>query len=409
CNGTNWINALGLGSAGYDFKRNPTATPLPSTTFVAADWTISDFNACSDNYDLINSYEGIRVPPSAISLGATYGAGCSSATVSVTGTEAVAGGAPLTYQWYYSAPGDIGWTMVSNGGVYSGATLATLTISDTLEVNDTVYFDLVINDDANSESDEYIICKLQNGINVNYSSSAQHTLFIRDNDRALPIASNQLSLNLLTSFNNGSFSTNSSEISAYDVVSKRIFIANSIGNKLDIADFSNPTAPLLKYSVDLSSYGAINSVAVHNALVAVALENPLNRQDSGRVVFLDTNGVFINQVNVGIQPDMIIFNHAGTKVYTANEAEPSDDYINDPDGSISVINISAGILNLNSSNVTHVTFTSFNGQEAILRTSGVRIYGQSGIASKDLEPEYITIADDDSKCWVTLQENNAIA
>ena len=148
CNGTNWINALGLGSAGYDFKRNPTATPLPSTTFVAADWTISDFNACSDNYDLINSYEGIRVPPSAISLGATYGAGCSSATVSVTGTEAVAGGAPLTYQWYYSAPGDIGWTMVSNGGVYSGATLATLTISDITGLVGYQYYCQVMEDTA---------------------------------------------------------------------------------------------------------------------------------------------------------------------------------------------------------------------------------------------------------------------
>jgi len=148
CDGTNWINALGLGSAGYDFKRNPTATPLPSTTFVATDWSISDFNACSDNYDLINSYEGIKTPPSATSLGATYGAGCSSATVSVTGTEAVAGGAPLTYQWYYSAPGDMGWTMVSNGGVYSGATLATLTISDITGLVGYQYYCQVMEDTA---------------------------------------------------------------------------------------------------------------------------------------------------------------------------------------------------------------------------------------------------------------------
>ena len=148
CDGSSWINALGLGSAGYDFKRNPTATPLPSTTFVATDWTITDFNACSDNYDLINTYEGIRTPPSATSLGATYGAGCSSATVSVTGTEAVAGGAPLTYQWYYSAPGDTGWTMVSNGGVYAGATLATLSISDITGLVGYQYYCQVMEDTA---------------------------------------------------------------------------------------------------------------------------------------------------------------------------------------------------------------------------------------------------------------------
>ncbi|EAZ96655.1 Outer membrane autotransporter barrel [Flavobacteria bacterium BAL38] len=148
CNGTNWINALGLGSAGYDFKRNPTATPLPSTTFVSTDWSISDFNACNDNYDLINSYEGIRVPPTATSLGATYGAGCSSATVSVTGTEAIVGGAPLTYQWYYSAPGDIGWTMVTNGGIFSGATSDTLSISDITGLVGYQYYCQVMEDTA---------------------------------------------------------------------------------------------------------------------------------------------------------------------------------------------------------------------------------------------------------------------
>jgi len=285
----------------------------------------------------------------------------------------------------------------------------TLIVSDTLVVNDTISFDLAINDDSDIESDEYIICKLANGVNVNFASTAQHTLYIKDNDRVLPIANNQLTLNVLGSFNNGAFASNSAEISAYDSLSKRIFIANSIGSKLEIVDFSNPASPMMEYSIDITPYGAINSVAVKNGLVALAIENSVNRQDSGKVVFLDTNGVFISQVNVGVQPDMIIFNHAGTKIYTANEAEPSDDYVNDPDGSISIIDISGNVANLTAANVSHITFTSFNGQEATLKAQGVRIYGVSGIASKDFEPEYITIADDDSKAWVTLQENNALA
>ncbi|BCY27651.1 choice-of-anchor D domain-containing protein [Flavobacterium okayamense] len=148
CDGSSWINALGLGSQGYDFKRNPTATPIPSTTFVSTDWTIVDFNSCSDNYDLINTYQGIRTPPSATTLGATYGASCTSASVSVTGTEAVAGGAPLTYQWYFSAPGDTGWTMVSNGGVYSGATTDTLNISDITGLEEYQYYCQVMEDTA---------------------------------------------------------------------------------------------------------------------------------------------------------------------------------------------------------------------------------------------------------------------
>lgn len=285
----------------------------------------------------------------------------------------------------------------------------TIPVSDTLVLNDTIAFDITINDDAANESDEYLICKLANGVNTTFSATAQHTLYIKDNDRTSPIATNQLTFNLLGSFNNGAPASNSAEISAYDILSKRIFIANSIGSKLDIVNFSNPTSPVLINSIDVTPYGAINSVAVKNGLVALAIENTTNRQDSGKVVFLDTNGVLISQVVVGILPDMIAFNHAGTKVYTTNEAEPSDDYVNDPDGSISIVDISGGVATITSSSVSHITFTSFNGQEATLRAQGIRIYGVSGMASKDFEPEYITISDDDSKAWVTLQENNALA
>ena len=146
CDGSTWIGALGLGSAGYDFKRNPSATPLPSTTFNVADWTIVDFNSCSDNYDLINSYEGIRIPPSVTTLGATYGANCTTATISVNGTEAVLGGAPLTYQWFFSAPGDIGWTMLANGGVYSGATTDILSISNIAGLEGYQYYCQIMED-----------------------------------------------------------------------------------------------------------------------------------------------------------------------------------------------------------------------------------------------------------------------
>jgi len=285
----------------------------------------------------------------------------------------------------------------------------TIPVSDTLVVNDTIAVDVNLIDDAIAESDEFLIFKIANGTNVNFSASAQHTLYVKDDDRVLPVANNSLQLNLLSSFNNGAFASNSAEISAYDELSKRIFTANSIGSKLEIVDFRNPQTPILKSSIDISVYGSINSVAVHNGLVALAIENALNKQDSGKVVFLDTNGVFINQVTVGVMPDMIAFNHAGNKVYTTNEGEPNDAYTLDPEGSISVIDITNGIQNLNPSNVSHITFTSFNGNEASLRAQGIRIYGLNASASKDFEPEYITITDDDTKAWVTLQENNALA
>lgn len=302
------------------------------------------------------------------------------------------------------------YTNASNPADYTVAA-TTINVPNTLALNDSVSFTFNLVNDALVESDEYIIAKLSNGVNVTFSATAQHTLYITDNDRIVPEANHKLSLNLLGSFSNGTaFSgptqINSAEISAYDALSKNIYIANSIGSKLDIVDFSNPAAPVLINSINISAYGAINSVAVRNGLVALAIENTSTQQDSGKVVLLDTAGVFIKQVTVGMMPDMIVFNHAGTKIYTANEAQPNESYNIDPDGSISVVDISAGAIN---ATVSHITFTAYNGQETALRAQGIRIFGLNASASQDFEPEYITISDDDSKAWVTLQENNALA
>lgn len=302
------------------------------------------------------------------------------------------------------------YTTASNPADYS-VTATTLNVPTSLALNDSIAFTFNITDDASIESDEYIICKITNAVNVTVASTAQHTLYIKDNDRIIPTANNALNLSVLGSFSNGTaFSgptqINSAEISAYDALSKNIYIANSIGSKLDIVDFSNPAAPTLISSIDITPYGAINSVAAKNGIIALAIENTNTQQDSGKVVFLDTLGMFIKSVNVGMMPDMIVFNHAGTKVYTANEAQPNESYNIDPDGSISIVDISAGVLN---ATVSHITFTAYNGQEATLRAQGIRIYGTGATASKDFEPEYITISDDDTKAWVTLQENNALA
>jgi hypothetical protein len=293
---------------------------------------------------------------------------------------------------------------------------STLTIPSNATLNQLFSFDIPVNDDATAESDEYVIWKFANASNLTINTSAQTTLYIRDNDKVTPAAGTSVSLTLLSSFSNGTaFSgpaqINSAEISAYDSASKRVFIANSMGSKLDIVNLANPSAPALISSIDITPYGGINSVAVKNGIVAMAIENAANKQTNGKVVFLDENGGLIDSVTVGVMPDMVAFNHAGNKVYTTNEGEPNDAYTTDPEGSISVVDI-ATLLTMGistSTNVTNITFTAYNGQEATLRSQGIRIFGTGASAAQDFEPEYITISDDDTKAWVTLQENNAVA
>ena len=192
------------------------------------------------------------------------------------------------------------------------------------------------------------------------------------------------------------------EIPAYDPSSRRLFVTGP-NNRLDIADISNPASPITLSSLDLSSYGAgVNSVAIKNGIVALAMEaNPIT--NNGSVVFFDTNGVFQSQVTVGALPDMLTFTPDGNRVLVANEGEAANGV--NPDGSISIIDLSAGVLN---PTVNTATFTSFNGQENALRNQGVRIFpGQT--VSQDVEPEYITVSDDGTTAWVALQENNAVA
>ncbi len=286
--------------------------------------------------------------------------------------------------------------------------VSTVTFAANAPVNSTASITINLTNDALVESSEYIILRLSSPQNANMGTISQFAFYIGDDDKIIPSPANTLSLNLIGSFSNGVSGSNSAEIVAHDPGTQRLFIANSIGAKLDIVDFVDPANPVLLYSVPITTYGNINSVAVRNGIVAAAIENGTNPQDSGKVVFFNTNGVYLNQVKVGMMPDMITFNQAGTKVLTANEGEPNAAYTNDPDGSVSIINISGGISSLTQSNVAHVTFTVYNGQESTLRNQGIRIFGLNASASKDFEPEYITVSKDDTKAWVGLQENNAI-
>src|SRR5690606_24599149 len=107
-------------------------------------------------------------------------------------------------------------------------------------------------------------------------------------------------------------------------------------------DLSNPATPTLISTIDLSPYGGgPNSVDIKNGVVAVAVEANV-KTDNGFVVFFDTAGTYVGQVTVGALPDMLVFDATGDKLYVANEGEPSDDYTIDPEGSISVVDLSSG-------------------------------------------------------------------
>ncbi|NQV48073.1 MAG: hypothetical protein HQ504_09865 [Rhodospirillaceae bacterium] len=220
----------------------------------------------------------------------------------------------------------------------------------------------------------------------------------KDSNRSIGI-----SLKQIGTFNHGTaYDDGQAEIVAYDAKSEQVFVINAADGTVDILDVSDPAKPdkvgQIKVTDDLigKPVGGINSVAVHKGLVAVAVENDV-QQDNGWAAFYDKDGNFLNYVEAGALPDAVTFTPNGKYVLVANEGQPSDDYTNDPEGSVTIINLRRGVYN---PKVRTAGFNRFNGKAP----KGVRISGPNASVAQDLEPEYIAISKDSrtAELWPNL-------
>ncbi|MGH7452175.1 MAG: choice-of-anchor I domain-containing protein, partial [bacterium] len=204
------------------------------------------------------------------------------------------------------------------------------------------------------------------------------------------MAQSGLELKKIGTYKTGIFDQGASEIVAHDRKTQRLFVVNAQAARIDVVDISNPTSPVALAPIDVTPYGVVaNSVDVHDGVVAVAVQNAV-KTDPGKVVFFNAKGQFLSAVQVGALPDMLTFTPDGDEVLVANEAEPSDDYTADPEGSVSIIDLVHGARKVTQKNVRTVNFASFNN--AALDPS-LRIFGPNATVAQDLEPEYIAVLD----------------
>ena len=226
----------------------------------------------------------------------------------------------------------------------------------------------------------------------------------------------------------GIFHDGAAEIVGWHKGSQSIFVVNSGTKTVDILNaseltsqpLSNPLADsnlIKRDSIDLQGYlprielGGANSLALHDDLLAVVVEAG-NKQDQGVLILFDVNEVggisYKDYVYVGALPDMVTFTPDGKHALVANEGEPSDDYMVDPEGSISIVEIND---NGTVGTVQQVGFKEFNkgGSRHDELSKDVRVFGRGASVAQDLEPEYITVSDDSKMAFVSLQENNAKA
>jgi hypothetical protein len=217
---------------------------------------------------------------------------------------------------------------------------------------------------------------------------------------------NGIKLDPIGTYASGLFEVGAAEIVAHDPKTQYLFVVNARSAVVDVLSIANPAHPTKVGSIDVKPYGAVaNSVAVHDGIVAVAVENAV-KTDPGVAVFFDRHLRFLSKVTVGALPDMVTFTPNGRYVLVANEGEPNSDYSIDPEGSVSIIDLGRGVRKVRQSDVRTAGFTAFNHSTL---DSSIRIFGPNATVAQDLEPEYIAVSHDSKTAWVTCQEANAIA
>ena len=151
-----------------------------------------------------------------------------------------------------------------------------------------------------------------------------------------------LQLEKIGGYSAGQFLKSAAEIPAFDAASKRAFVVNAQSGKLDVLDLSDPKNPKKVGEVNgaaVLANGEVNSVAVKNGLVAIAIQAK-PKTDAGRIAIYQAADLkLLGSAPVGALPDMLTFTPDGKTILVANEAEPSDDYQVDPEGSISMVDV----------------------------------------------------------------------
>ncbi len=185
-----------------------------------------------------------------------------------------------------------------------------------------------------------------------------------------------------------------SEIPAFDNRTNTIWVAGVVG--VDVLDAD--TGALLKH-IDVTPHGAVNSVAIHNGLAALAVEAAsqssacpsCDRRDPGKVLFYDTRTRLpsgdITEVEVGSLPDMLTFTHDGRKLLVANEATPNRCCRH----RLYAAARSARHASASSTSKTRTVIATAEFENVPRLRAAISVYQRTGM---DFEPEYIAVEKD---------------
>ncbi len=197
-------------------------------------------------------------------------------------------------------------------------------------------------------------------------------------------------LSLAGTYETGIFDDGGAEI--VDFYDGKLFVTNANAARVDVLDASDITAPSLDMTLPVVSdtanflgrdFSGPTSVAVNGSgLVAVAIPaDPAT--DPGAIAFYNAaDNSFLGAVEVGALPDAVIFTPDNNILLSADEGEPDDDYVVDPEGSVSLVAVDSILTdgNVTSATVSIAGFTAFNADKDELLDEGIRIFGPGATA-----------------------------
>lgn len=195
------------------------------------------------------------------------------------------------------------------------------------------------------------------------------------------------------------------EIVAYDERGDTLWVAGVTG--IDVLE--RATGKWIR-NISVAPHGAVNSVAIHEGLAALAVEAS-DRSQPGVVLFINTRtGQRVGDpVTVGALPDMVTFAPNGRMALVANEGTPNPRTSGqpcplDPPGSVSLID------------VTTRAVTTLPISPTLPGYGELRKFPATGngttrpdMCPYDPEPEYIAVDPRGDKAYVGLQEANGVA
>lgn len=236
--------------------------------------------------------------------------------------------------------------------------------------------------------------------------------------------SNTYTLNKIASYSAGAQNEDGgvAEIVKYNKDNGKFYLVNGSSNppSLDIVslvggsgELKKDKTVLVKTLAETNDFklGDLTSVAVdtNKDLVYVAVQEAAANK-AGKILALNYEGKLVAEYAAGVQPDMIAVTADGEYVLTADEAEPRTGVSGeDPKGSVTIVNTSSGKSVQVYFDNPAVIADDVHIRGAADKDGVIATRGTKADALYDLEPEYITIAEDGKTAYVALQENNAIA